>query len=249
MHNVSYTETRVALTIFLITGIKKRRRLSNRREGRYDDWRDGGSGGGGGGGGVEMNLTITSLTLLTVMVVMASAASTKPVSISASVSSSMAGTNAAAESRVTGPDGVTKGECVYSRDGSSIKVRFQEKPNGEVLAETDNGNANEALDALKKCRAEMIMAGRKVAMSSQNLEKTMEIMRKNSEDINNKMVQNSKNLDENLQKMEDKLNETLGDQMERLEVTIGKQMKVLDKAKENLDKQIQSLGLTEIKSG
>ncbi|KAK3889865.1 hypothetical protein Pcinc_006159 [Petrolisthes cinctipes] len=196
-----------------------------------------------------MSFTITSLTLLTVMVVMADAASTKPVSISASVSSSMAGTNAAAESRVTGPDGVTKGECVYSRDGSSIKVRFQEKPNGEVIAETDNGNAEEALDVLKKCRAEMIMAGRKVAISSQNLEKTMEVIRKNSEDINKQLVKNSKKLDLNLNKMEDQLNETLGDKMERLEVTIGKQMKVLDKVKENLDKQIQSLGLTEIKNG
>lgn len=67
-----------------------------------------------------MSFTVTTMTVL--MVVAAAAASPRPISISASVSSSVAGGSVVAESKTTGPDGATKGECVFMKDGVTTKV-------------------------------------------------------------------------------------------------------------------------------
>ncbi|XP_042860712.1 uncharacterized protein LOC122246285 isoform X2 [Penaeus japonicus] len=65
---------------------------------------------------------------------------------------------AAAESTTVDDNGVVEGECAYSdRQGSSIKIRFRELPNGQTYAQA-NFPVRDAHRELRACREEAARA-------------------------------------------------------------------------------------------
>ncbi|XP_068248672.1 uncharacterized protein [Palaemon carinicauda] len=71
----------------------------------------------------------------------------------------------AAQSSSTGPNGITKGECAYiNSEGQSIKIKFEEYPDGKINAEANNAEVEPLLE-LQQCR-EAVSVGQLVAQQN-----------------------------------------------------------------------------------
>ncbi|XP_066966067.1 uncharacterized protein [Macrobrachium rosenbergii] len=73
----------------------------------------------------------------------------------------------AAQSVSTGPNGITTGECAYINPrGQSIKIKFEEYPDGKINADANNAQV-EPLSELRQCR-EAVAAAQLVAQQNYN---------------------------------------------------------------------------------
>ncbi|KAK3851958.1 hypothetical protein Pcinc_041429 [Petrolisthes cinctipes] len=149
-----------------------------------------------------MSFKVTAwLVALTVVLVGTVTASPQPINVSASVRSAMLGSKAAAESKVTGPDGVTRGQCVYNKDGYPVKVTYQETASGNVTAQSNSTSSEDVIMELKMCREEVETINQKVAVATAEMEKASDEFADKFSAINQQMEKSMQELDQAYQKV------------------------------------------------
>lgn len=80
----------------------------------------------------------------------------------------------AAESSVTGPDGIRKGECSYTdTEGRSVTITYEEGPNGEVSATTKATHVDNPKAELLKCRQSIAALQQGVSQSIEENQKNV----------------------------------------------------------------------------
>ncbi|XP_042222453.1 uncharacterized protein LOC121866787 isoform X1 [Homarus americanus] len=187
----------------------------------------------------QSGVEVVMATLLGTLMVFTHAVAAKPSSFSQSSFMSMGGENSmsAAESRATA-DGVTKGECVYTKSsGITVKVTYTEDTDGSVTAETNDPSITDTNAELTKCRQAVSSIGGEV---EEDLKKHQEMFEQQREKIGSYQEEFQKH-QESFRKEIKQLQEQIREEQRRIMESVSRQHEELLQQQKDLFDNLQNI--------